>query len=446
MAQSNKLEHRDMKKFSEEKKNIILIVDDEIAILKTLKDALEDEDFFVHTLSDGSKTLSTIGDLIPDLLILDIFMPNINGLNLLEQIKTEYPNQQVIIISGYGTVSIAVDAIKKGARDFIEKPINLDDILNKINFIKQNESEIIQNNENIEDLKQFEIIGKSELFLEFINQVKKTAPLKTPSLIYGQHGTGRSLIAKYLAYHHHQNNKPFIEIDCSQKNQLESLNLSDGTIFFKNIHELGIEDQKEALRFIKKHKDYIKIIASSLPDLFVRVRNGLFNDILFYELNNIPLEIIPLNKRRYDIPLLAYHFLNKTNNLMKKNSVFHTNSLRILRNHNWSGNITQLKNIVEYSVRNLTDGNNVITPEMLESLLPEVNIPYTQEQSFTTFCSLDEATEYFEKKYLLYLLKKHHYNLEQLGESIKISLPELKAKIYKLNLLNNESRLNSQYY
>lgn len=415
----------------------LLIIDDEEAILETLQASLEDEGFSVQTLNDGSKTLDTIGNLVPDAVLLDIFMPNINGLELLEKIKREYPLQPVIIISGYGTVPMAVDAIKKGARDFIEKPLNFEEVLTKLSFLK--DDLIAQpSTENIEasNLKHFGIIGQSELFLEFMMQVRKTASLKIPALIYGLQGTGKSLIAQYLAFCHFQQDKMFKTIDCTQQeNFKEKLTPCDGTLFFKNIQELSSDNQKKVLEFIIAHSTTTKVIASALPDLFTRMQHGFFNSMLFYKLNSIPLEIVPLNKRRYDIPLLTDHFLSQANALLGKSALLNTRSIRILRNHGWIGNITQLKNVIDCAVASTTESNRIITPETLAPYLPESSIFFAEEQSFTRFNSLDHATEQFEKKYILYLLKKHRYNLEQLGEFLKVPLAELKAKIYKFDLL-----------
>lgn len=415
----------------------LLIIDDEDAILETLQASLEDEGFTVQTLNDGSKILDTIGTLVPDAILLDIFMPNINGLELLEKIKREYPMQPVIIISGYGTVPMAVDAIKKGARDFIEKPLNLEEVLTKLSFLKEDASTLssIEHTEAI-NLNRLDIVGQSELFLEFMTQVRKTAALKIPALIYGLQGTGKSLIAHYLAFCHFQQDKVIKTIDCTQQDNFkEKLMPTDGTIFFKNIQELSNDNQKKALEFIIAHSETTKIIASALPDLFTRMQHGFFNSMLFYKLNSIPLEIVPLNKRRYDIPLLTDHFLSKANTLLAKNALLNTRSIRVLRNHNWIGNITQLKNVIDCAVASTTDHNRVITPEILAPYLPESSIFFAEEQSFTRFNSLDHATAEFEKKYILYLLKKHRYNIEQLGEFLKVPLAELKTKIYKFDLL-----------
>lgn len=248
----------------------LLIIDDEDAILETLQASLEDEGFTVQTLNDGSKILDTIGTLVPDAILLDIFMPNINGLELLEKIKREYPMQPVIIISGYGTVPMAVDAIKKGARDFIEKPLNLEEVLTKLSFLKEDASTLssIEHTEAI-NLNRLDIVGQSELFLEFMTQVRKTAALKIPALIYGLQGTGKSLIAHYLAFCHFQQDKVIKTIDCTQQDNFkEKLMPTDGTIFFKNIQELSNDNQKKhsnlSLLIAKQQKLLLQLYLISL--------------------------------------------------------------------------------------------------------------------------------------------------------------------------------------
>jgi len=177
---------------------LLLIIDDEITILKTLKEALEDEKFRVETLSDGNKSLDLIGKLIPDLILLDIFMPNCNGLELLKKIKKEYPQQKIIIISGFGNIPMAIEATKNGALDFIEKPLNLDDILSKILFLKKENHQKPTNKTETKNLEIYGIVGQSYLFLELIQQAEQVANLSLPLLIYGQHGTGKTLLSKYI--------------------------------------------------------------------------------------------------------------------------------------------------------------------------------------------------------------------------------------------------------
>ena len=158
-----------------EKKPLLLIIDDEESILKMLKESLEDENYRVKTLIDGNKALDTIGKILPDLVLLDIFMPNCNGIKLLEKIKKEYPQQKIIMISGFGNISIAIEASKKGALDFIEKPLNLDEILMKISFLKEEKSEKNSEISVAENLESYGIIGQSYLFQELVQQIKQVS-------------------------------------------------------------------------------------------------------------------------------------------------------------------------------------------------------------------------------------------------------------------------------
>ncbi len=200
---------------------LILVIDDEATILTTLKEVLEDEGYRTETLSDGNKTIQTIGKLIPDLVLLDIFMPNCNGLELLEQIKKEYPHQKTMIISGFGNISIAIKAVKKGALDFIEKPLNLDVILSKIDFLKNKKNKQSKKNTRNNQRKNNGIIGSSYLFLELIQQINLIKNLNFSLLIYGEHGTGKTLFAKYIHKNSSLKNEEFVTINCSNLQEKE---------------------------------------------------------------------------------------------------------------------------------------------------------------------------------------------------------------------------------
>lgn len=423
--------------FSTTNQPLVLIVDDEPAILQTLQDSLEDEGFCVETLQDGTKTLETLGSLVPDVVLLDVFMPNINGLDILERIKQEYPSQQVIIISGFGTVPIAVDAVKRGARDFIEKPLNFEEILRKLSFLKKDsDSVLIPLNNNGYNLREFGIVGTSTLFLELIRQIRNVATLCYPILIYGQHGTGKTLFAHYIHSISKYSNKPMYIIDCTRNNIQDKLQENpDGGVFFKNIHELSLENQKHVLSFISSRTDNIQIIASTSAQLFSLVQSGFFNKTLFYKLNIVPLEIAPLNKRRYDIPLLIEYFIDSENKKQCRSAVMSSRGLRLLRNYSWIGNVTQLKSIIERLVALTAYEETIITPTMVESTLPESEQSLVDEQLFTKFDSLQEATERFEKEFFLHLLKKHRFDLSQISDQLNIPLPDLKARMFKLNLV-----------
>lgn len=427
-------------------KPLILIIDDEPAILKTLKDALEDETYRVKTLDQGLKALDVIGDLVPDLILLDIFMPNCNGLDLLQQIKKEFPQQKVVMISGYGNIPIALEAIKKGALDFIEKPLNLDEVLSKIEHLTTTKGQLAQGQKlpNKISPKEFGLAGESPLFLELINHVQHLASLKHPLLIYGLTGTGKTLIARYTHHCSTQDTQPFITINCStplEDFEQTLASLATGTIFFKNINDLGEDQQKILLSFLNSEQyktrnaqGLIKIIASSYRSLFKLSLEHKFNYALLHKLNITPIELVPLNKRRYDIPLLCDYFLNQSNKRHQKTLSLSTQSIRFLRNHSWSGNITELRTLIETLVAQTPQQAGPIDTASLQNYLHEKNIQFVEEQSFLHFNSLQEATEHFERHFLTYALKKSSFNIEHVSDKLKISQLDLQNKISKLDI------------
>lgn len=417
-------------------KPLILIIDDEESILQSLQEVLQDEEYQVETLSNPANALYCIGQLIPDLILLDISMPHCNGIDLLKKIKKEYPTQDVIMISGYGTIATALDAIKNGARDFIEKPLNLDEILTKLDYLKKSNSIILEKNDN-NNLIEYGIIGESYLFLELISQLKKIAPLKLPLLLYGPHGSGRSLLAHFV---YHQSSLPgdFITIDCSSElteKDLDKCFEKPGTVYFKNIDQLSFSFQKKVLsRLNALDQSKIRVIASAIPHLYEQVNKQIFNASLFYKLNATPLEIPALNKRRHDIPLLIAHFCEEIKKQTNKKIIFPHSSIRILRNKNWPGNVLELKQCIEkISLLHLHD-YSIITPEELRTYLSEKDVELVQEQTFTTFNSLDDARNHFERNFITYLLKKNNYNVDQVSDRLRIDITQLKSKLLELNI------------
>ena len=253
---------------------LLLIVDDEPAILHTLKQALEDEQYTVETLADGQQTLDKVGALVPDLVLLDIFMPQCNGLELLSNIRREYPAQKVMMISGYGTVAIATEAIQKGASDFIEKPLNLDEILDKIAYLKtphKTKSLPKANDVTSYDFQRLGIVGASSMFAELMQHASLLAPLDLPVLLYGPRGSGKTLIARYLHTKSAQTKNLFNVLDCATKpstNVLARALATKGTLVLKHIDALSCEGQ--ALVYLALTTDALscRVVATSTPELF----------------------------------------------------------------------------------------------------------------------------------------------------------------------------------
>jgi DNA-binding NtrC family response regulator len=381
--------------------------------------------------------------------MLDIFMPNCNGLNLLLQIKKEYPDQKVIIISGFGNIPIAIEAIKSGAIDFIEKPLNLDEILSKIAFLKKTDkkAEPTENKTDKDLLRSCDIIGESNLFLELIQQAERLAPHNFPVLIYGEHGTGKSTIANYIYKKSESKKDSFIEIDCesfTQKKFSQINLLKKQTIYFKHVDALDSTSQSQLKEFIEtiSQERLIRVIASSREALFQLMREKKFNATLFYFLNKAPLEVPPLRKRPYDIPLLINHLLKKYNNTHAKKVILTTQSIRLLRNHNWPGNIIELEQAIEKIVIHSQD-YEVVSLSSLANIMGEKTVQFIEEQSIAHFSSIEEATKAFKKNFLLYLLQKNHYNINQVSRRLSLSPIQLKNTLLELQIDIQETEGNT---
>lgn len=410
---------------------LILLVDDEKAILKTLQDAITDEGYRVKTLSEGQKALETIGKIVPDLVLLDIFMPNCNGLEILTQIKREYPDQKVIIISGFGNISIAIEAIKKGALDFIEKPLNLDEILAKINILRTPTTQA-EPTADKDGLQACGIVGASNLFLELISQAERLAPHMLTILINGEYGTGKSTLAYYI--HKKSHLAQFITTDCELQQDFSVFGKTTPcTVYLKHVDTLDRAHQQALLQVVAQNNIH-RIIASSRTPLFNLVKAGAFNETLFYHLNKAPLEVPPLRKRPYDIPLLVNHYINKYNAEAHKHIVLATQSIRFLRNYAWPANIAELKNTMQHIVLCNKESHTVVTIQDLACILGEKKVSLLEEQSLLHFASLDEAVTTFKKNFLLYLLKKNHYNIDEVASNINLSPVQLKHTLLELKI------------
>jgi two-component system, NtrC family, nitrogen regulation response regulator NtrX len=419
----------------------ILIIDDEKPILETLKNVLEDESYQASTLEDGNRAIETIGKQVPDLILLDICMPNSNGIKLLEQIKIEYPHQKVIMISGHGNIQIAIEALKKGAIDFIEKPLSLDEILLKIDFLKK-ENEIKQQNTSAPATNTLGIVGQSYLFRELIMQAEKLAPHSFPIIIYGEQGVGKTTIAKQIHHKSSHVSFPFNVIECDHitenklAQQIVNINFTQPqSLFLKHIETLSKHNQQILLEKIEScDEKATRVIASSRIPLFGLVKENKFLPSLFYKMNIAPLEVAPLRKRPYDIPLLIDYFTKKYNAELQKQAVFTTKSIRLLRNYTWAGNITELQNVIHPLVACTDTQEYIVTPQQLTKHIGEKNIQIVEEQSFTKFHSLAEATKTFEKDFILFLLKKHFHDTEQIAQRLEIKEIELKNKMLELHI------------
>ena len=366
----------------------ILIIDDERAIRRSLKDILELEDYTVFEASDGKEALKILEGRNVDLIFCDIKMPQMDGIEFLSK-YSELSNAPVVMISGHGTIETAVECLKKGAVDYIEKPLDLNKILSvtKAN-INKNPTQIPKPNRpqkqtSIKSLNpKTVIIGKSDKIKNMLAMIDKVAPTEAKVLITGGNGTGKELVAKMLFEKSFRKDKPFVELNCAAipnelieselfghekgsfttaiAKQKGKFQLADtGTLFLDEIGDMSMNTQSKVLQAIQEKKILpvgsekelqvdVRIISATNKDLRKEIEKGLFREDLYHRINVIEIKVPDLNDRREDIPLLVEYFLTT---LSKESGVeemkIEKDAMKFLQTLDYTGNIRQLRNIVE---------------------------------------------------------------------------------------------------
>jgi len=361
----------------------ILIVDDQESILTSLSGILSDEGFITITATNGYEALKRIESDEPDLVLLDIWMQGMDGIDTLKEIRKNHPGIQVIMITGHGTIETAVNAIKIGAYDFIEKPLNIDRVIvainNALNFRRLEEENRFLRKKNLE---KYAITGNSAPILELKKQIGIAAPTDAWILIYGENGTGKELVARTIHQLSAVSDRPMIDINCAtlsdERLEIELLGheknafpgastrrrgkfeMADGgTIFFDEIGNMGLKTQATLLRILEQ-KEFqrlggsrtiplnVRVIASTNKDLKKAIDDGEFREDLYFRLNVIPIEVPSLRERIDDLPALVDTFLAR----MAEESRMPIKTItpaavEALKNYDWPGNVRELKNLIE---------------------------------------------------------------------------------------------------
>jgi len=447
-------------------KDKILVIDDEAGIRSSLKGILEDEGFEVKTAERGEDGLSLIKRQNFDLILLDIWLPKMNGIELLQKIKKFEENVQVVMISGHGTIETAVKATKLGAYDFLEKPLSYEKvILTAKNALKQKklEEENIQLRERIKP--SYELVGKSPAIQKIKEKIKIVAPTDGRVLIYGENGTGKELIARLIHQYSPRKNNRFVEINTAAiPDELieseffgyvkEDLNhtlidrkgkllLADaGTLFLDNISEMSLKAQTELLRFIKRKRFQplgtnesiaidTRIIATSNKPLQELIAKGKFSEELFFKLNVIPLAVPPLRERKEDIPGLINYFLKYfCLESRKKQKKMNAEAMMAFLNYSWPGNVSELANVIERFVIMVSE------VEIKASHIPLLVEPRESQHlsELDDNRTLKQARKIFEKEYIHNTLKKNNWNLSQTATDLNIDKSYLNKKIKALGI------------
>ena len=443
----------------------ILIVDDEQSIRESLTGILQDEGFTPLSVESGEAAIERVSEERPDLILLDIWMPGMDGMETLTKIRDIYPDQLVVIMSGHGTIETAVKATKLGAYDFIEKPLSLEKVLLCIqNAMKV--GQLVEENRELKAQigKEHEMIGNSKPIKELKKQIKIAAPTSGWILISGENGTGKELVARAIHHNSKRYEKPFVEVNCAaipeelieselfghEKGSFTGATTQrrgkfdqahKGTLFLDEIGDMSLKTQAKVLRILQEHKFErvggnktievdVRVIAATNKDLEKEITDGNFREDLYYRLNVIPFHVPPLRARKADIARLATHFLeyfcSKESREIKG---LDDESMQAITTYSWPGNVRELKNLIERIV--IMSPGKTITRNQLPRYIHNDRHASGKDQSSISLTANNfrTAKEEFEKEFLIQKLDENDWNISRTAEAIEIERSNLHRKI-----------------
>ncbi|MBI1746509.1 MAG: sigma-54-dependent Fis family transcriptional regulator [Acidobacteria bacterium] len=420
----------------------ILVVDDEPNICEAIQEALERVGYSVAIAGNGAGAMEKMRDQMFDLVICDIKMPDMDGLQLLEQIKENHLNLPVIMITGYASIDSAIASMRKGAHDYISKPFKPDQIRLVVEKTLKQQSLIEETAYLWGELKSLYgrsvIVGKSQAAREVFGLARKVAETNSSVLVTGESGTGKEVLARFIHLNSGRANKAFVTVNCAAipENLLESELFGHkkgaftgaiynkkgsfeiaigGTIFLDEIAELKAEMQAKILRVLEEREIKrvgseeslrvdVRVIAASNKQLEDEVRAGRFRDDLYYRLNVVQIVAPPLSRRKEDIPVLARHFLKIYREEMKKNIIdFSDETITALAAYHWPGNIRELKNVVERAVI-LTPNNGYVRrkhlPQPMLTQIKEAEDNVGSDETLNHLLPLEEIEQQYIEKVL----------------------------------------------
>jgi two-component system response regulator GlrR len=412
----------------------ILVVDDDRNLVELIQMRLEKAGYDVVTSIHEEEAIEKAKGQLFDLAIVDLQLVNTDGISLMEDLHRIIPEMPVIILTAYGSIESAVDAIKRGAYSYLTKPFEHQDLLLQIQKAVENRlltSEIERLKGLLGERFSFaSVVTRSERMQKVLETISRIAPTESTVLLLGESGTGKDLIAKVIHLASERKDKPFVAINCAALPEalLESnlfghekgafsgavrtarglfLQANEGTIFLDEIGDMPLSIQAKVLRVLQDKKFYpvgseklvgadVRIIVATNKNLEEQVKRGLFREDLYYRVHVIPIHLPPLRDRKEDIPLLVDHFLNKFREKVKKEiKGFSPQAMQKLMLHDWPGNVRELENIIEYAAA-MTD-----TEIINENLIFQTKVI----PAVTYIKPLKEAKDIFERGYLIYLLE-----------------------------------------
>ncbi|WZL74402.1 sigma-54 dependent transcriptional regulator [Clostridiaceae bacterium 35-E11] len=446
----------------------ILLIDDDVNFLKVYKKILIQRGYDVATLDIPLDTLALLKKENFTLVITDMMMPKINGLELLREIKKEFEEIDVIILTGEGSVESAVTAMKEGAYTYLTKPVNIDELLMEIEKCLYLQSLREENKYLKEKILQGqdEFLGDSIQVKEIKEKIRIAAPTDATILITGESGTGKELAAELVHNNSNRKDKSFIKVNCAalvesvleselfghekgaftgalteHKGRFELANT--GTLFLDEIGEVSLNMQTKLLRVLQEKefervggmktiKTNFRLIAATNKDLKKEVEEGRFREDLYYRLNVIPIHLSPLRERTEDIPLLLQYFLKKFSKEMNKNiKAFGSDTEFLLKQYAWPGNVRELKNIVERLVV-FTQGTAIIDVQYLPSEI------YSKDCAPKSLSTFQEARQKFERSFLKESLNRNGWNISRTAKEIGLARKNLQIKIKQYQLKDVE--------
>jgi two-component system nitrogen regulation response regulator NtrX len=444
----------------------ILIVDDEKSIRDSLKGILQDEGFYAISVESGEAAIDKVNEERPNLILLDIWMPGMDGMEALARIRDIYPDQLVIMMSGHSNIETAVKATKLGAYDFIEKPLSIEKVLLCIQNAFKVEQLVEENRELKAQIeKEHEMIGDSKPIRDLKAQIKIAAPTSGWILITGENGTGKELVARAIHHNSHRQEKPFVEVNCAaipeelieselfghEKGSFTGATTQrrgkfdqahKGTLFLDEIGDMSLKTQAKVLRILQEHKFErvggnktievdVRVIAATNKHLEKEIAAGNFREDLYYRLNVIPFHVPPLRERKSDIPPLANHFLEYfCSKESRETKTLDKEALQAVMDYPWPGNVRELKNLIERLVI-MSPGNTITLKQLPQAICdrrPQVAIKEQTSISLTAD-TFRTAREEFEKEYLIRKLEENDWNISRTAEIIEIERSNLHRKI-----------------
>lgn len=447
----------------------ILVIDDEITNQTILQDLFIDAGYEVHLAGDGIEGLALLNDEIIDVVFLDIMMPKKGGIEVLEEIKNHWPDIEVVMMSGQTNIDTAVKAIKLGAYDYLEKPLDVSRILTiarnalRFEYLKR-ENAALRSRQNFQ---QESFIGETESIRRIREIAEQSASSDSRIMILGENGSGKELVARYIHLRSQRCNKPFIEVNCAAipDNLIESelfghekgaftgavsnrrgkFELADrGTLFMDEVADMSLEAQAKVLRVVQEmsfqrvggegliHVD-VRIISATNKDIMEEIQSGRFREDLYYRLNVIPLHVPPLRERLEDIPKFIEYFCRTIQGPRKNMDPiqFSDQAFEVLMEYSWPGNIRELKNFIE-RITILVDEPE-ITEETVRYYLGDLRLrsPSVVAEGEYDTMKLIEAKDLFESRLIAARLEENSYNIAKTAQTLGVYPSNLHGKIKK---------------